>query len=207
VERRLRKLLPDGIFQSVPSTRSRNMRAIPGSGNKTTERRFRFALVAAGLRGWTTRNRAVFGNPDFLFPKAKLAVFVDGCFWHGCPACGHVPRTRRQYWGAKIARNRQRDRKVTRRLRALGLRVLRFWEHDLNRLDHCIGQVLMAIEEYPPYLTPNSISKREKQAVARVRRAGVRAPVSAVVSWIRSIRPESVLSATLTDIRAIANAF
>jgi len=167
----------------------------------------RFALVGAGVRGWTTHNRSVPGSPDFLFREAALAIFVDGCFWHGCPACGHVPRTRRQYWGAKIARNRQRDRKVTRRLRALGFRVLRFWEHDLNRLDHCIEQVLMAIEEYPPYLTPNSISKREKQAVARVRRAGVRAPVSAVVSWVRSIGPESALSATLSDIRAIANAF
>jgi len=207
VEKALRKHLRDGTFANVAPARSGVMRAVRGSGNRTTEQRFRFALVGAGLHGWTTRNREVFGNPDFLFPEAKLAIFVDGCFWHGCPACGHVPRTRRPYWGAKIARNRQRDRKVTRRLRALGFRVLRFWEHDLNRLDHCIGQVLMAIEEYPPYLTPNSISKREKQAVARVRRAGVRAPVSAVVSWIRSIRPESVLSATLTDIRAIANAF
>jgi DNA mismatch endonuclease (patch repair protein) len=183
------------------------MRAVRGSGNRTTEQRFRFALVGAGVYGWTTRNRPVFGNPDFLFPKAKVAIFVDGCFWHGCPACGHVPKVRRRYWGAKIARNRQRDRKVTRRLRALGFRVLRFWEHELNRLDVCIEQVLMANEEYPPYLAPNSISQREKQAVARVRRAGVRAPISAVISWVRSIGPASVLSATLSDIRAIANAF
>jgi len=183
------------------------MRAVRGSGNRTTEQRFRFALVGAGLRGWTTRNREVLGNPDFLFPEARVAIFVDGCFWHGCTTCGHVPRTRRSYWNAKITRNRQRDRQTTRRLRALGFRVIRFWEHDLNRIDRCIEEVLIAVEDYPPYLAPESITEREKRAVARVRRAGVNAPVSAVLSWVRSIGPESFFSGTLCDIRAVANAF
>jgi len=183
------------------------MRAVRGSGNRTTEQRFRFALVGAGLRGWTTRNRNVLGTPDFLFPKAKLAVFVDGCFWHGCPDCGHVPKTRRPYWSAKIKRNRQRDRETTQRLRASGFRVIRFWEHDLSCLDRCLEQLLIALEEYPPFLPSVGISEREMKAVARVRRAGVDAPVSAVLSWVRAIGPDLVLSGPVRDIRAVATTF
>jgi len=183
------------------------MRAVRGSGNRTTELRFRFALVGAGLQGWTMHNRAVRGNPDFLFPMAKLVVFVDGCFWHGCPECGHVPTTRRPFWKAKIARNRQRDRNVTRHLRARGFTVLRFWEHDLRDLDQCIERVLIAVEDYPPYLTEEGVSETEKRAVARVRRAGVGAPTSAILRWVRAIGTDCVMSGPLGDIRAVARAF
>jgi G:T-mismatch repair DNA endonuclease (very short patch repair protein) len=72
-------------------------------------------------------------NPDFVFRAHRLAVFVDGCFWHGCPLHATQPKQNAQFWREKIARNRARDRLVTRTLRAMGWRVLRIWQHELSR--------------------------------------------------------------------------
>ena len=73
------------------------------------------------------------GIPDFVFDEARLVVFVDGCFWHGCPHCGRgTPKTNRDYWTEKIASNMRRDRSNARKLRALGWRVTRIWEHELK---------------------------------------------------------------------------
>jgi DNA mismatch endonuclease (patch repair protein) len=72
-------------------------------------------------------------KPDFVFRSQRLAVFVDGCFWHGCPVHGTQPRHNAKFWRDKIARNRTRDRLVTRTLRARGWRVIRIWEHELKR--------------------------------------------------------------------------
>ena len=72
-------------------------------------------------------------RPDFVFPKLRLAVFVDGCFWHGCPRHETKPRHNAAFWGKKFARNKARDRLVTRTLRQSGWRVLRIWEHELAR--------------------------------------------------------------------------
>ncbi|MGD0815727.1 MAG: very short patch repair endonuclease [Verrucomicrobiota bacterium] len=85
-----------------------------------------------GIRGWR-RHRAVFGRPDFVFAKARVTVFVDGCFWHGCPKHSTVPATNRAFWIRKLTANRVRDRLVNRTLRGLGWRVLRIWEHELAR--------------------------------------------------------------------------
>lgn len=68
--------------------------------------------------------------PDLVFPKAKVAVFVDGCFWHGCPAHGVQPQTNSTYWAAKISRNKERDVNVDRNLTVLGWQVVRIWEHE-----------------------------------------------------------------------------
>lgn len=76
--------------------------------------------------------RSLPGTPDFFFPKAKLAIFVDGCFWHACPECGHTPKTRRKYWSAKLQRNADRDRQNLGKLHAAGISVLRIWEHQLK---------------------------------------------------------------------------
>ncbi len=107
------------------------MAAVRSRDNKTTERRLRSALVRAGISGWKLRPPGVLGSPDIGFPKRRLAIFVDGCFWHGCPRCGHYPTTNRPFWRAKVERNRWRDRRNTRNLRAAGWRVLRVWEHLL----------------------------------------------------------------------------
>lgn len=112
--------------------RSALMAKVKGRGNLSTE-----ALVEAGLRdshivGWRRHSETVLGRPDFYFPRKRVAVFVDGCFWHSCPKCRRrVPKTRRAFWLAKIEGNRRRDQRIRRRLRASGYHVLSIWEHEL----------------------------------------------------------------------------
>jgi DNA mismatch endonuclease (patch repair protein) len=82
------------------------------------------------------------GKPDFFFASTRIAVFVDGCFWHGCSRCGHVPGKNRPFWAAKLTRNQERDRETERRLADAGIRVLRFWEHYLkDNLQSCVERV------------------------------------------------------------------
>lgn len=103
------------------------MSAIKSTGNASTELRLATLLRRNGLSGWR-RHRDVFGRPDFVWPQLRAAVFVDGCFWHGCPRCYQAPRGNAEYWSAKIARNRRRDRAVSRALRKAGWKVIRVWE-------------------------------------------------------------------------------
>jgi DNA mismatch endonuclease (patch repair protein) len=91
----------------------------------------RRALCDAGLRGYRLYRR-VPGRPDITFGKARVAVFVDGCFWHQCPSC-RIPVPQTLYWQTKIARNVERDHSTDATLSALGWRVLRLWEHDVRR--------------------------------------------------------------------------
>lgn len=107
------------------------MKAVKGKGNKSTEVRFRAMLVRARFRGWKVHPKGLVGKPDFFFPEQHLAVFVDGCFWHGCPRCGHVPKANNPYWKAKIEGNQRRDRGHDLLLQEQGIRVLRVWEHEL----------------------------------------------------------------------------
>jgi DNA mismatch endonuclease (patch repair protein) len=72
-------------------------------------------------------------RPDFVFPRLKLAVFVDGCFWHGWPQHATQPKANAGFWRKKLAGNRTRDRLVNRTLRVEGWRVLRIWEHELTK--------------------------------------------------------------------------
>ena len=148
MERALRDKLVGGIFGRVSKTHSRRMGAIRGRGNRTTEARFRAMLVRAGIGGWTMQPKEINGKPDFYFPDSKVAVFVDGCFWHSCPKCGHVPNVNRPFWKAKIARNQRRDRDTDELLFQMGIRPVRFWEHELRdtprvclqRLVECLGR-------------------------------------------------------------------
>lgn len=115
-----------------PEKRSAVMSAVRGKGNRATELRLVAVFRAHGITGWR-RHTKTFGSPDFVFPKRRLAVFVDGCFWHGCPDHGSMPATNREFWAAKIARNRERDREVNAGLAERGWRVLRLWEHELRK--------------------------------------------------------------------------
>jgi DNA mismatch endonuclease, patch repair protein len=90
-------------------------------------------LVCRARGRFHARGSKLTGRPDFVFPKLKLAVFVDGCFWHGCPKHGTRPKANAGFWLAKITGNKARDRRVNRLLRAEGWRVLRIWEHELSR--------------------------------------------------------------------------
>jgi len=161
VEKRLRHYLPGGDFKNVSPIRSRTMRAIKGRGTKTTEQRLRGALVQARIRDWKLQPRGIFGSPDVVFLSKNLVIFVDGCFWHGCPRCGHLPQANRAYWKAKIAYNRQRDRITERELRKNGFVVLRFWEHELaDDLGRCIKRIRTTLS--PTKRSRHSSRKRAK---------------------------------------------
>ncbi len=71
------------------------------------------------------------GTPDFVFPAARLAVFVDGCFWHGCHRCYRRPHSSQTYWDRKVILNKSRDARVNGAMRRAGWRARRIWEHDL----------------------------------------------------------------------------
>src|SRR5690242_4221972 len=121
--------MPD-VF--TKAKRSLVMSRIRGRGNKNTELALVKLFRGQGITGWR-RSQKIFGRPDFVFPKLKLAVFVDGCFWHGCPKHGTQPATRHAFWENKFARNKQRDRLVNRTLRQRGWIILRIWQHELTR--------------------------------------------------------------------------
>jgi len=106
------------------------MSLIRGRGNKATESALAKLFRRHHITGWR-RNQPVFGKPDFVFPKLKLAIFVDGCFWHCCPKHATKPKTNRAFWQRKLSANQKRDRVVTRTLRRTGWRVVRVWEHEL----------------------------------------------------------------------------
>jgi DNA mismatch endonuclease (patch repair protein) len=97
------------------------------------ERALRSALHSRGLRyrvDFKIGSGRSAPRPDIAFTRARVAVFVDGCFWHGCPKHGVSPTTNSAYWSAKLARNRSRDVENVRVLEDAAWVVLRFWEHD-----------------------------------------------------------------------------
>jgi DNA mismatch endonuclease (patch repair protein) len=130
-----------------PAKRSEVMSRIQGKGNKSTELALASAFRREGIKGWrrhvaiklklgprvATRvgKPALVVRPDFVFRRARVAVFVDGCFWHRCPLHSTVPANNREFWEQKLARNVERDRLHDRELKKAGWRVMRFWEHDL----------------------------------------------------------------------------
>jgi DNA mismatch endonuclease, patch repair protein len=134
--------MPD-VF--TKAKRSAVMARIRSSGNKDTDLALMGVFRRHGVSGWR-RHHPVFGRPDFVFIKIKLAVFVDGCFWHGCPRHSSFPATNRAFWKRKLTANRLRDRLVSRTLRRNAGRVVRIWEHEL-------------------------LSRHEKQVVGRMQRA------------------------------------
>jgi len=114
--------------------RSALMAKVRGVGNQSTEVWVEKVLREEQISGWRKHLKTVPGRPDFFFRTSRLAVFVDGCFWHACPVCGrNMPTNRAEFWNEKIDGNRRRDARVRRRLRAEGYHVMRIWEHELRR--------------------------------------------------------------------------
>jgi DNA mismatch endonuclease (patch repair protein) len=115
--------------------RSKIMSRVRSRENKNTE----IALVTLFrkhvITGWRRRMR-VFGSPDFIFRKQRVAVFVDGCFWHSCPKHRSTPESNRTFWNRKLQRNKARDQLVSRTLRKNGWKVIRVWQHELKRANH-----------------------------------------------------------------------
>ena len=118
----------------VPITnelRSRIMRSNKSRGNLSTELALIGLMRSARISGWR-RHVSLPGRPDFVFKRERIAVFVDGCYWHGCK-CRRLPTDNRKYWEEKFQANQGRDKRVTRELRAQGWTVVRFWEHQLKK--------------------------------------------------------------------------
>lgn len=114
------------------------------------EMSLRRALWSAGLR-YRVHSPGLPGRPDVVFPGRKVVVFVDGCFWHGCPIHYGRPRSSESYWTAKLAGNVERDGRRTLELEAAGWRVVRVWEHEVRRtLDEVIARVREALHGGAP---------------------------------------------------------
>lgn len=110
-------------------SRSEHMARVKGK-NTSPERLLRAALWEAGMR-YRLNYKVPAGRPDIVFPGPKVAVSVDGCFWHGCPAHYSRPRSREQFWSEKLAANTERDSRLTLRLESFGWIAVRVWEHEV----------------------------------------------------------------------------
>jgi DNA mismatch endonuclease (patch repair protein) len=138
--------------ERAPLTRSEQMARIRGRDTKP-EHILRRALWAAGLR-YRLQVQTPGGRVDLVFPSSRVAILVDGCFWHGCPRHYVRPRTKESFWETKLAENVARDRRQTLDLEAQGWRVIRIWEHsvheELQAIVHEIQQVLASELGQPP---------------------------------------------------------
>ncbi len=126
----------------TPEQRSRCMSRIRGKDTKS-ELILRRALWSQGLR-YRLKSKLP-GKPDIVFPGARVVVFVDGCFWHGCPEHATAPKTNRKFWSKKLKANKDRDLRVTHELEEMGWTVLRFWEHEVKQ---DVGAVVSIIQSH-----------------------------------------------------------
>lgn len=119
------------------------------SKNTTPELAIRSALHARGFRYRIHRRpiEAVRSSADIVLARQRVAVFVDGCFWHGCPIHFIAPKRNADYWGPKIERNRDRDARTNTALRAAGWTVLRIWEHEST--EAAVARIVSALREPP----------------------------------------------------------
>lgn len=125
------------------------MARVRSIANETTEGRLASLLRRNKISGWR-RHLRLPGKPDFAWPEARLAVFVDGCFWHG-HNCGRnvTPKTNAQAWREKMLRNKARDRRANRRLRKLGWKVIRIWECQLSaNCAPCVLKIRRAVSQH-----------------------------------------------------------
>jgi DNA mismatch endonuclease (patch repair protein) len=130
----------------TPDQRSAQMAKVRNKKNRSTEMRVAARLRQLRLRGWRRHMSTLPGRPDFCFMAERVVIFVDGCFWHGCPRCRrNTPHTRREFWINKIKANRNRDRKIKSLLRSQGYAIIRIWEHDVDR-DQWVSRLCSLLE-------------------------------------------------------------
>ncbi len=114
-----------------PDDRKRTMQAVKSKGTRLEKRLFAM-LTGLGISGWKKNVQNIIGKPDVAFLSQKIAIFVDGCFWHGCPHCQRkLPQTNRAYWERKIKRNIELAKFYNEQLNLEGWTVIRIWEHEL----------------------------------------------------------------------------
>lgn len=120
----------------------------------------RQGLFALGVRGWRCHTRSLPGRPDVAFTRWRVAVFVDGAFWHGHPDHFTVGKSG-AYWDAKIARTQERDRLANEELRSRGWTVLRFWDFEIcEDPAACLAKIVAALEEAGKPVPPAAAAKR-----------------------------------------------
>jgi DNA mismatch endonuclease, patch repair protein len=149
------------------------MSRVPSSGAKTTEKRLASLLRRAGLAGWRGR-QPLAGKPDFVWRRPRVAVFVDGCFWHG-HNCGRnvTPKTNTKAWRQKIRRNRARDCRASRQLRRQGWAVVRIWECHLARNPgRCLSRIRRAIGRRGELRAPDHRRRRLRPVAPTTRQQG-----------------------------------
>ena len=175
-----------------PEKRSKVMAAIRGRGNESTERAFASLLRSEGIVGWRRhvsikidahlarkaypelrlrRAPSKFVRPDFVFRVRKVAIFIDGCFWHCCPEHFNAPSNNADFWLRKISNNVERDRRVRLALRRAGWNVTRVWEHELTDS----RAVVRRLRRWFPRSHPNQTSAR-----------GIKSPTAA--KQVRNVR-------------------
>jgi DNA mismatch endonuclease (patch repair protein) len=137
--------------------RSRIMASVKSRNTKSTELRFISILKDKSITGWR-RNYPLTGKPDFVFPCLRIAVFIDGCFWHGCPDHCRMPSSNVNYWRAKIEKNKNRDKKITKALKMKEWQVIRVWEHEIK--SGKLNQKLKRIKEVAKQDAPQNTAKR-----------------------------------------------
>lgn len=120
------------VDDMTPAQRSYTMSRIRSAGNLTTELRFLRLLRLAGITGWRRKVKLP-GHPDLVFRRQRVVVFLDGCFWHGCPRCYAPPQSNVEYWTPKVAGNAARDKRIRAELRSAEWRVVRIWEHSIRK--------------------------------------------------------------------------
>jgi DNA mismatch endonuclease, patch repair protein len=113
--------------------RSEIMRASKPKGNKTTEKALIILFKEHRITGWRRNYKIAGAFPDFVFPKEKIAVFADGCFWHGHNCRNLTPKNNAEYWNNKISENRKRDKNIVKRLKEKGWTVFRIWECQIKK--------------------------------------------------------------------------
>lgn len=126
------------------ATRSAVMSKVRSKGNKSTELRLIEVFNEYGITGWR-RNYPVKGHPDFVFVKRRIAVFVDGCFWHGHDCRNTRPKENEDYWAAKRERNIKRDIEVTANFERRGWIVIRVWECELKKKN--LSKLLVKLDQ------------------------------------------------------------
>lgn len=124
--------------------RSALMASIKGKANKRTELVLAALFRRHGIKGWR-RHYPISGRPDFVFISERVAVFVDGCFWHGCRWHYRPPTSNVAFWRSKMDANRRRDKMASARLRLDGWKVIRVWEHSLSRPEAIVKRISSAL--------------------------------------------------------------
>lgn len=139
--------MPDNL---TPEDRRKTMRAVKGKGT-SLERSLFSMLAAMRLKGWRKNASDIIGKPDVVFDDSRVAIFVDGCFWHGCPDCKRkLPHTNHDYWERKINRNIELAKSHCQKLFEDGWTVIRIWEHEIKDMtlrESLRSRILQALGE------------------------------------------------------------